>query len=222
MSRRKVSVHVGRTWTRVLMVLVVSAGLVGFSGSVATRTASADPPFIDGVATGCDDFQLYLGLFSVDIPDPGWTWVDENNIFRDATGVAIKSEITHTDFPVVHDSHDINVDIVLDPGQESLLSIINPDKVAPAGPDTIEVEWEIGTFPNEHGPNSPERYLPKWAWPNQGDRVWVNGHHIYDCGHTTDVDGIARLAPRSIRRGPSRRCATRSAPCRAPGRHPYR
>lgn len=167
-------------------------GLASVAPLPAPDVASADPPYLDGVASGCANFELYLGLFSVDIPDPGWTWVDPNDIFQDASGVALKSEVTHTDFPVVHDSHDINVDVLLDPGQEGLLSIVNPDKAEPSGPDTIEVEWEIGTFPTEHGPNSPERYLPKWAWPNQGDRVWVNGHHIYDCGHTTPLDGIER------------------------------
>ncbi|MEX0751082.1 MAG: DUF11 domain-containing protein [Dehalococcoidia bacterium] len=179
-------------------VLISAAAALGFLVAAAVPVGPSDPGValaqpdpLDGIATGCTDFQLYLGLFSVDIPDPGWAWVNPAEPFQSATGVALKSEITHTDFPVVHDSHDINVDILLDPGQEGLLSIVNPDKAAPVGPDTLEVEWEIGTHPSETG-SDPERTLPKWAWPNKGDRVWTNGHHIYDCGHTTEVDSIER------------------------------
>ncbi len=164
--------------------------------SYTVAAQAADP--IDGSMAECTDFILSIVGIDVDIPDPGWVWVDPAQKFRDVTGVVEKSKITHTDFPANHDSHDQNTDIVVDPGQEDLLSDVNKpnneDPVSDASellpPTTIELEWEIGTFPSERGKNAPERFFPRWAWPNVGDRVWANGHWIFDCGHGKDVGGV--------------------------------
>ncbi|TLZ53302.1 MAG: DUF11 domain-containing protein [Methanobacteriota archaeon] len=146
---------------------------------------------IDGSSGGCDTILSFdfFGLFGFDIPEPGWVWVDPADQFRDASGVAVKSRITSTDFPATHDSHDQNTDITLDPGQDGILSDVAKDENGDGTPDTIEVEWEIGTFTSETG-SDPQRTFPKWAWPNEGDRVWVNGAWIFDCGHPTDVGGV--------------------------------
>ena len=152
---------------------------------------------IDGSAPECDDGQnlledlinvivaaTSLGLADVEIPEPGWTWVDSNARLRTVTGVVTRSQITHTDFPAAHDSHDQNTDVLVDLGQEDILSDVGKDSATDQrDPDTLEVEWEIGTLPGETGKNAPERFFPKWAWPNVGDRVWVNGNWIFDCGH---------------------------------------
>jgi hypothetical protein len=140
---------------------------------------------VDGSGANCGNFELtILGLIGVaDIPEPGWVWIDPSNRFRDVVGsVPVKSEITHTDFPTIHDSHDQNTDVVVDPAYTDLLSTGNSG-------GKIELEWEIGTFPNETG-SDPERTFPKWAWPNVGDRVWANGDWIFDCGHPAEIDGV--------------------------------
>jgi hypothetical protein len=151
--------------------------------------------------SSCTNFMISLGLTNIDIPDPGWTWVRRSlpsaPIFRSVTGVVTRSKITHTDFPTVHDSHDTNIDIRVDPGQQDILSNANPpnneDSITSVAqlltPTTIELEWEIGTFPNERGRNAPERFFPKWAWPSEGDRVWADGHWVFDCGHGKSVGG---------------------------------
>ena len=36
----------------------------------------------------------------------------------------------------------------------------------------LECEWDTA-------------FLPSWAWPQDGDRVWIVGRWIYDCGHPT-------------------------------------
>ena len=35
-----------------------------------------------------------------------------------------------------------------------------------------------------------DRQFPEWAWPSDGDKVWVIGNHIFDCGHPDDVNGV--------------------------------
>jgi hypothetical protein len=42
----------------------------------------------------------------------------------------------------------------------------------------MEMEWEIGT----KNDGSDDRF-PKEFWPSEGDRVWMIGRYIFDCGH---------------------------------------
>ena len=63
------------------------------------------------------------------------------------------------------------------------------DRCGYVDPLVIELEWEHGTFPNEDGRDEPERFFPRWAWPAAGDRVWAEGHWVFDCGHATMIDG---------------------------------
>ena len=161
------------------------------------RDAAAASP-IDGSTANCTDFILSIAGIDVDIPDPGWVWVNPAQKFRSVSGVVTRSRVTYTDFPANHDSHDQNTDILVDPGQEDILSDVNkPNDEDPVSsvadllpPTTIEVEWEIGTYPSETS-SDPERTFPKWVWPSVGDRVWANGHWIFDCGHGKDVGGVA-------------------------------
>ena len=181
----------------ILTLLVAFLGVaVPLSGSEGRARAHSLPPFVDGaVGTSaiCTDFVLDLGLIDVDVPDPGWVWVQAGNPglpkYRSVSGVAVKSKVTHTDFPAVHDSHDQNTDILVDPGNEDILSDAGKDHSGDGVPDALEVEWEIGTFPSETG-SDPERTFPKWAWPNEGDRVWADGHWIFDCGHPEEIAGV--------------------------------
>ncbi len=146
---------------------------------------------IDGSSGACDTILSFdfFGLFGFDINEPGWVWVDPSDRYRDATGLAVKARVTETDFPAGHDSHDQNTDIFLDAGQDGVLSDGAKDHDGDGTGDSIEVEWEIGTFPDETG-SDPERTFPKWAWPSLGDRVWVNGPWIFDCGHPKDIGGV--------------------------------
>ena len=188
-----------------------------------SATPGVDEP-VDGSQAACSDFRVeilnILDLITVDfdIADEGWTWVRNGNSglpkYRSISGVAEKSKIAHNDTPANHNSHDHNTDVLVDPGQAGVLSNVNgpnnedTDNVDVIDPDTdvrtptkIELEWEIGTFPNEKGQSVPERYFPKWAWPNVGDRVWANGHWVFDCGHgkrigtTEQIEGIINTAP---------------------------
>ena len=144
---------------------------------------AADPPTpIDGSLANCNHFELsFLGFDITSFAEPGWVWVNPADKYRSVAGLVKESHVTHTDFPSVHDSHDQNTAIEVDPEFLGVTSDAND-----AG--EIENEWEIGTFPEETG-SDPERTFPKWAWPNIGDRVWMNGNWIFDCGHPTEIGG---------------------------------
>ena len=115
------------------------------------------------------------------IGEIGWAWVDPAHPMQNLTGmVEDKSHVTNTDLPFAHDSHDHNFDVRPDPSSSFLLSDANlADKEG-----LMEIEWEINDF-------------PEWAWPNVGDRVWLNGNWILDCGHAGDSTGhhLAEIHP---------------------------
>jgi hypothetical protein len=146
-----------------------------------------------------------------DTPDPAAVLVRRGDFslprFRNATGRIVEgahvgdypagqfgdeSVVNYQDFPDVHDSHDQNFFLRLDPdpGQADIISTFGIDstgkKPADAGyaPDTLEVEWETGILTSQF--TGDGRFFPKWAWPLPGDRVWVNGYWIFDCGHAVE------------------------------------
>jgi Ca2+-binding RTX toxin-like protein len=133
------------------------------------------------------DFPSFINDAGIgDIPEPGWVWVDSSNKIQTITGIVTESAVSASDFPAAHDSHDHNTHVLVDPGQENLLSIVND-------PGEMEVEWETGIRPDEQTGDGSTPIFPKWVWPSDGDRVWIQGNWIYDTGHPTVVDGIERF-----------------------------
>ena len=96
--------------------------------------------------------------------------------------MATKVKVAHNDTPANHFSHDWNIDIRVDPDQVGLISDANS-----AG--QIEMEWETGVLPGEKSGDGANPFLPRWALPNVGDRVWTEGHWVFDCGHATTIGG---------------------------------
>src|SRR3954471_13237410 len=81
------------------------------------------------------DFADFINDAGIgDIPEPGWVYVDPAEKFKSITGEVIDSHATHTDLPTLHDSHDHNVELIADPGQEGLLSVANDE-------GQMELEW---------------------------------------------------------------------------------
>lgn len=194
-------------WT-IFLAPALPAVLLSSEASAPDRTAAQDPSIvirdglIDGQFHACPDFVLDLGIFDVDIPDPAWALVDQSRTtrFRSASGRVTQSYFAWEDYPDVHDSHDVvmefRVDPVPDPAHPDLPILSNAgidhDGDQPAqsdgltanvnyAPDTLHVEWEGGILANQY--TGDGRFFPKWAWPSVGDRVWVNGYWIFDCGH---------------------------------------
>jgi uncharacterized repeat protein (TIGR01451 family) len=190
-----------------LMPLLVAGSPVRASVSVPQHTPAASAPaaFVDGENSDCAAWKIVfldLGFFDlgVEIAEEGWVWTngeDTTDKFRDASGVVTKSKVAHNDTPANHFSHDWNVDIRVDPGQEGLLSNVNSPNntdaiLTDAGllpADKIEMEWETGVTPGEKTGDGANPFLPRWVLPNFGDRVWTNGHWVFDCGHAKKIGG---------------------------------
>ena len=171
------------------------------------------------IGGGAGAVIAYLAAQGVDITDEGWVWVDPQAIasrldqnppdpskkhhrYRSASGFVTGSQVAYNDTPANHDSHDQNFNVLVDPGQAGLLSIVggNSHGLGPGdadyAPDEIEVEWETGIDtddePDVRTGDGVNGIFRRFFWPSKGDRAWVNGHWIFDCGHATTVEGAPR------------------------------
>ncbi len=153
---------------------LVAAVLIGLGDRPEARQLQRNP----GVSAACGTFNVSLltafgSITLLTLPDEGWAWVDRTRRIRSATGVAGNMKMAQVDSFSNHDSHDIDFAITLDPGQEDLLSYN----------DQLGVEWESGIKTFEKSGDGQNPTYPRWAWPSDGDRVWVEGHWVFDCGH---------------------------------------
>jgi len=204
---------------RHFLIVALSLGTTG--GGTQAWSIEFDGDLIDGSDNRCNDFLLdsalsgldFLpligGLFSDrDIPDPAWVLVRKSDgslpEFRSIAGAVEHSQFAYEDYPDVHDSHDLTIDIhpdpvFLDSPAQPILSNVSADSSGEEptedgifpnpdySPDLFHVEWEAGILANEFTGDGSAHFFPKWAWPSQGDRVWVNGSWIFDCGHPTKL-----------------------------------
>ena len=150
---------------------------------------AAEP--IDGSNPACDDLRVHVNLLVgqpevFDASDEGWVWVQANRPglpkFREVSGLVIRSRVATVDNPTTHDTHDQNTVLIIDPGQEDILSNgirIDPD----LGIREFEIEWETGIRPSEKSGDGADPYYPRTMWAVAGDRFWAEGHWIFDCGH---------------------------------------
>ncbi len=147
------------------------------------RGAAQAPGRNPGVSDRCGSFSIDLNLWLgsvtlAEIDDEGWAYVDTARKIRAVTGVAEGVNVAAIDSPSNHDSHDLDFHLVVDPGQDDLLS------VQPS--DYIGVEWETGIRPWETRGDGDNPTFPKWMWPSDGDRIWAEGNWVFDCGHPAD------------------------------------
>jgi len=200
------------TFRSLLTAVVLLGGLaIAVPGSAPAQVAGTSggrsgPPIvqpIDGSNDICTDFRLVvldLGLFdlSFDIADEGWVWVrplEPEEHYKSVAGLVESSHVARNDTPANHDSHDHGTDVIVDAEFLGLLSNANGPNNGDlvdsldqfVDPELIELEWEIGVFPDVKGNSAPEAYFPRWAWPSIGDRVYANGNWIFDCGHPKDL-----------------------------------
>ena len=134
---------------------------------------------------------------------PAWAWLSDQP--QIATGTVVTPAaatdridgafVRHSDFPVNHDSHDLDIFVALDNPSLGLMATGNylrplDDSGNPEEPEVnrLEVEWEAGRFEGfgngdwttfGRGP----KLLPSFIWPTGGDRIQVMGQWILDCGH---------------------------------------
>ena len=112
------------------------------------------------------------------------------------------SEVAELDTPWSHYTPDKTMDVKPDPGYLHLLSTgVGADGTMSPHP-FIEVEWEEALAYQQLrlslGDPGGWGSIPSWAWPSVGDRVWVEGRWIFDCGHPgfpSDAQGNALTDP---------------------------
>ena len=97
-------------------------------------------------------------------------------------GYAAYTHVADSDLPTDHDWHDFNAYLYLDEDAYPNNSDTNFEATAnylvplafpfwrPNQTKVMEVEWD-------------STYLPQRFWPVAGDRLWMKGHFIWDCGH---------------------------------------
>ena len=169
----------------VAVATVIGVCLVGLDARPAAQQSPQRHP---GTSTACGEFAVVVlnaGIFGslvISAPDEGWAYVDASRMRREATGIAFDVQVAAEDTPANHYSHDLDFKILLDPGQDDLLSEANGTG--------LPVEWETGIKPPEKTGDGVNPIFPKWAWPGQNDRVWVEGNWIHDCGHPQENTGL--------------------------------
>ena len=146
-----------------------------YSSSQVTTEAPAppsppSPPQLSSNAeprSGCR-----TGVFDFGKLEPEWVPVDLDWHPQVAEGVVRGTHVGGDENPLTHEQHDLNFEVHLDPQYVYLLSdASNRINWKPfIGERTIEAEWDIAHFPA-----SP------W-WPLPGDRVWMVGRWVWDCG----------------------------------------
>jgi len=107
------------------------------------------------------------GCKPVNRTNPQWVSVSPDDRPTALEGVVDRSFITYEEWPFNHDGHDFKFFVDPDPSFEPLNGDVNEIH---DGKRVIGVEWDSA--------HVPERY-----WPIAGDRVWVLGRWVFDCGH---------------------------------------
>jgi hypothetical protein len=167
------------------------SALLAIGFLLGSGAAHAAEP-IDGSNPACDDLRVYVNLVLgqpelYDASDEGWVWVQANRPglpkFREVSGLVVGSSVATVDYPTTHDTHDIGTALVVDPGQEDILSDGNGiDPVL--GKRLFDIEWETGIHPSETSGDGANPNFPRSMWAVPGDRFWAEGHWIFDCGHS--------------------------------------
>jgi hypothetical protein len=197
-------------FARVFSFCVLAIFLTAVGLHMPGRVASAQQVGIAAPAAfqspGCSDFALDAG--SVDPnrlarTDPEWKpiiidpnfplpnnpptilegFVSSPPLGENSSSQAT-SEVAEEDIPWDHYTHDFTVKVVPDGRYQNLLSYyVNADGTTTIHTD-MEVEWENASLMDENeGFQRDFGAVPEFAWPGVGDRVWIMGRWIFDCGH---------------------------------------
>src|SRR6476620_1781150 len=169
------------------MVCVVLVEFILIS-CISTASAKSTTTY-QGISSAgkCNEngWTTNIGAPDIALTRPEYAEVDPKNPIRTIEGTIVETLISHEDVPWTHTSHDSNWLVKLDRNYTNLNSHgnRNSDGSGIKDSDTVdkkvmEMEWEIGT----QNDGRDDRF-PKEFWPSDGDRVWMIGRYIFDCGH---------------------------------------
>lgn len=136
-----------------------------------TGESSGCPPALFG-ANEKDGEAINYGNFISLLSGKGlkqWVSVEPSDLPVIAEGRVTEFELATNDVPINHNSHDIVWKIALD--NPEYLHLAPDFQVSGEKEKELKMEWEIKNF-NDPG-----------IWPFEGDRAWILGRWIFDCGH---------------------------------------
>jgi uncharacterized protein (TIGR03437 family) len=151
-----------------------------------------------------------LSTYSPERADPNWVSVWDNRPVQiygtvaavNAGGADQPSRVSYEDDPITHYAHDVNVYLLPD---QQYRWVIGTANYASNGEDEagvalgrIEVEWESLNNGNTASYGAGQIGLPDWAIPTTGDRIYVLGRWVLDCGHPEVGDRTELHPPRLI------------------------
>jgi hypothetical protein len=151
-------------------------------------TARSDPEWVPVNQSAAHPFPLdEPTILEGAVATPAQVFgVDANgNVMENSTSQA-PSEVAEEDLPWSHYTHDKTIDVIPDTGYKHLLSTYLTTSGAFVTRDRMEVEWDNASSMVESNGESDQTWgaEPTFVWPSVGDRVWVSGRWIFDCGHT--------------------------------------
>jgi hypothetical protein len=163
---------------RVRGLLAAGASVAAFacvaSAEAATGPDSTTQPLKDGcqrnptalIAAQTPEW-VYVNNTPADQPAPPAQWVAGT-----ASSFNPAFEAVHTsgaDLAFGHDAYDFNLNLLVDAQYDSLLGTAN---YLGNGEETQRLHTEM-----------EDTVVPKFAWPEPGDRVMEKGSWVWDCGH---------------------------------------
>ena len=137
---------------------------------------------------GAPDIAAFNGLCAYHAPNAAqviytiypsckWAQIDPNYPLVQATGILSETGISNADSPWIHTSHDLILDVMVDPASAWL--VVGGGNAG----RLLSAEAESGNFPTAYRPVA-------------GDRVTIAGRWIFDCGHNprTEIHPAAIVA----------------------------
>ena len=176
---------------RVRIVFVAAVLTAGLAATLAALAGSPSPPAPDpqeAILDGCG--RNYIDQTQRLIPT--WVYVGDRNAPASGPppppqrleGVISSRYVpdlavhpTEEDLPPIHRAYDFNFDVLPDAAYAGLLGgdpAQHTGNYAGTSPSTGRVHVE-----------REQAALPRFAWPEKGDRVAIVGSWIWDCGHWT-------------------------------------
>jgi len=99
------------------------------------------------------------------------------------------AEVAEEDLAWTHYTHDFTFKLTPDSAYEKVLSYYVKSNGTYGFQPDMEVEWDNASYMDEkEGFQRIWGGVPEFVWPSYGDRIWLLGQWIFDCGHPGNSD----------------------------------
>ena len=164
----------------------LAAGLAASFAALAGGPVPASPDPQQAVADGCGrnytaettrSIPTWVHVGDHDAPAPGPTPPPQRleGLVSSSHFPELASHPTEEDVPTIHRAYDFTFDVLPDPAFAGLLGgdpAAHTGNFAGSGPSTGRVHVE-----------REQTALPRFSWPEPGDRAALVGSWVWDCGH---------------------------------------